>query len=834
MRLQRLAFRGLTRFKDPEPVRIDFDALGRGLIALVGRNGEGKTTVLEATAAALYGRFPTRPGSLYGYAHGEDAFIEAEFLNSEDRIKVRFQVDAQRRSIERYLYVNGETVTTGRAREFQEQVSARFGSLDLFLAAPFAAQNKEGNFLQQDRAARKDLFAEMLMLGPLQKMSDLARAHGAEDENALALVRATLADGRARAEQRPAIEHALAEAVAAVERAAGRLETAREEEASATATLERAKAHEPRVKALRDGLATARQAVTSARDAGQKAIAAARRAAEEAGGKESAAMQEAERRRKALALLDPGALEAAAKLRHTDARALLANRRESLGRVIDELPAVLAAESRLSALESALVALGDLERAEDAEDVANNAALATVDRLRGRTDMMKDAPCVPLPGRGGWVSQDLAERIQDGRKVDIEARDFVATCPFLKDARDAKQAIAAVSPDPAKVKAADDAREVWASVREAIHAPDDNVVLYDVRHWLEGELRVTRAVVAKRAAVSQAQSQLVAVDAEREALDGRLRTDLAEVATAKARKESEAQAIEDDLQLALLAAGTAVRDATTRLQEANAHAEASATAAAAQFTVASAALAEAEKDAPPPVAQAEVQKVAATAERQALERALRNEDANKAKAEADLGAVDAVIAGMKEQEEQEARFAQDVSDWGLLERTLGRNGVQALEIDAAGPEVSRLTNDLLLGCHSGRFSIAFETLREKSSAPGQFSEVFDVRVYDHGAERAVEALSGGEKVVVGEAVGLAISIFNARKNGVRWRTLFRDETAGALHPEDAHAYVDMLRRALNVGGFDQVLFVSHSPEVWQRADARLLVEGGRVTAEVPA
>jgi hypothetical protein len=41
----------------------------------------------------------------------------------------------------------------------------------------------------------------------------------------------------------------------------------------------------------------------------------------------------------------------------------------------------------------------------------------------------------------------------------------------------------------------------------------------------------------------------------------------------------------------------------------------------------------------------------------------------------------------------------------------------------------------------------------------------------------------------------------------------------------------MLRRALALGGFAQVIFVSHQPEVWERADSRLFVADGRVKPE---
>ena len=78
------------------------------------------------------------------------------------------------------------------------------------------------------------------------------------------------------------------------------------------------------------------------------------------------------------------------------------------------------------------------------------------------------------------------------------------------------------------------------------------------------------------------------------------------------------------------------------------------------------------------------------------------------------------------------------------------------------------------------------------------------------------------------ALGLGLAVFNARRSGVHWRTLFRDETAGALDPENAQHYVRMLRRALVAGGFANCLFVSHVPEVWEQADTVLHVGGGRI------
>jgi len=127
--------------------------------------------------------------------------------------------------------------------------------------------------------------------------------------------------------------------------------------------------------------------------------------------------------------------------------------------------------------------------------------------------------------------------------------------------------------------------------------------------------------------------------------------------------------------------------------------------------------------------------------------------------------------------------------------------------------------------------MTLETQREKKSEKGAYTEAFDVKIFDGAEQRQVEALSGGERVIVGEALGLALSIYNSRKSGIQYRTLWRDETSGALDPENAQGYIQMMRKAMATGGFEQLLFVAHQEAVWERADVRLVVEGGRIVPD---
>ena len=175
-----------------------------------------------------------------------------------------------------------------------------------------------------------------------------------------------------------------------------------------------------------------------------------------------------------------------------------------------------------------------------------------------------------------------------------------------------------------------------------------------------------------------------------------------------------------------------------------------------------------------------------------------------------------------------ARSEQE--DYSYLARVFGPDEIQLCEIQAAGPQVSILVNSLLEGCFDNKFEIRFRTQRPKADGKGMVDD-FDVEVRNKNLDRTclVDELSGGQFVLVNEAVNLGIAIYNMRQGeGIRYETLFRDETVGALDAANSKEYVHMLRRAMDLGGFHQVIFICHTPLVWELADQIIQVRDGSV------
>jgi exonuclease SbcC len=233
--------------------------------------------------------------------------------------------------------------------------------------------------------------------------------------------------------------------------------------------------------------------------------------------------------------------------------------------------------------------------------------------------------------------------------------------------------------------------------------------------------------------------------------------------------------------------------------------------------------------------RAAVRKDLAGAERELRTLQARKEDLISQKAQVEQARVQAAHNDerLRELEERSSTVRRERDDWDYLARVFGPDEIQLLEIQSAGPAVSGIVNDLLEGCLDNKFEIRFRTQRSKADGRG-FVDDFDVEVRNKLLDRAfsVDELSGGQFVLVNEALNLGIAMYNASKGeGVRYEMLFRDETIGALDSRNGVEYIRMLRRAMEVGGFCQIVFISHTASVWEMADRVVRLKDGRVELE---
>ena len=750
MRLNTLELRGATRFA--ETVSIDFDAIGPGLVALTGSNGQGKTTLMEAIPAALFRSFPSRSGNLNAHCQGRDAYIDLRFSMGDAAYRSLVKIDAEQGGQSAVLFNSDGSapLTSGKVTDYDAAVRARVAEPAIFLASVFSAQNGAGNFLDASKADRKGLFVRMLGLDHLQVLSDSAKLKARGTETAIATLNGKASGLRIAVEGRAAIESIVAHHQADL--------------VVADAEVARCDAELAEAKDRLAGLAAASDSLSDLM-AQQAAI-----------GQEITTL---------------GEQLGQARDKATELRTLLGNAETFLLRRAE----IEGAEADAATARASLVTVdADIARVEEAE------RRETI-MLRRRSEAQDGVR--KAEAEVARVTHDVAkyerelDRSQEtsGLLNQVPCGDTFPTCQFLTTAVAEREkishwsglakeaAVALTQANTSLAKAQEGAQGYLFDPAAGERLTRELAALRGNRTTLVNQIAQLEKVVTLRphldiaaAAVIERTGQIDEVEANAVQLGGAIVIKQAQVQDLQVKANAARQAQADRG-----AASMAVSGAETTLQEQRRKRDQIQTA----IGEASGKLAE------------------------------------LAKAVDDLAAIDVEIAGL----------LQEQADWTSLSKALGQNGVQALEIDAAGPEVSSLTNELLESCFGTRFTVSFETTRIK--ADGDTAETFDVRVIDNerGREGAVGSLSGGEKVILNEAISLALALFNARKSERKLETLFRDETAGALDPENAARYVLMLRRAMALGGFHQCLFIAHQPDVYESADTIIRVAGGKATVQ---
>ncbi|MCU6502012.1 hypothetical protein LPN04_29890 [Rugamonas sp. A1-17] len=181
-----------------------------------------------------------------------------------------------------------------------------------------------------------------------------------------------------------------------------------------------------------------------------------------------------------------------------------------------------------------------------------------------------------------------------------------------------------------------------------------------------------------------------------------------------------------------------------------------------------------------------------------------------------------VLNNMKEKSQetvaQASRLQDEIASWKLLEKCMGNDGLVALSIDDAGPEISLLCNELLADDVEGRFTVRLDTQRELST--GSMKETFDIMVFDGrgGKETPISLMSGGEQVWVNGCLTRAIALHISDTSAMDYKTLFTDEDDGAFDPARKRQFMQMKRKVLDRGRYEREYFISQTPEVWELAD----------------
>jgi exonuclease SbcC len=178
------------------------------------------------------------------------------------------------------------------------------------------------------------------------------------------------------------------------------------------------------------------------------------------------------------------------------------------------------------------------------------------------------------------------------------------------------------------------------------------------------------------------------------------------------------------------------------------------------------------------------------------------------------------LKGITKQREE---LGQLVGRLKLLDRAFGKDGVPALLIEQALPEIETRANELLDRLSGGNMSVRFDTqVAFKDKKREDMKETLDIIISDGAGRRDYELYSGGEAFRVNFAIRLALSELLAKRAGARLQTLVIDEGFGS---QDALGRQHLIE-AINLvkKDFAKVLVITHIDELKEVFPNRLEVE----------
>jgi len=172
---------------------------------------------------------------------------------------------------------------------------------------------------------------------------------------------------------------------------------------------------------------------------------------------------------------------------------------------------------------------------------------------------------------------------------------------------------------------------------------------------------------------------------------------------------------------------------------------------------------------------------------------------------------------------QREGFARLVGQYKQLERAFGKDGVPALLIEQALPEIESRANNLLDRLSEGNMSVRFATQAQfKDKKREDLKETLDILISDGAGTRDYELYSGGEAFRVNFAIRLALSELLAKRAGARLQTLVIDEGFGSQDAMGRQHLIEAINQVKQ--DFAKVIVITHIDELKDAFPNRIEVE----------
>lgn len=157
-----------------------------------------------------------------------------------------------------------------------------------------------------------------------------------------------------------------------------------------------------------------------------------------------------------------------------------------------------------------------------------------------------------------------------------------------------------------------------------------------------------------------------------------------------------------------------------------------------------------------------------------------------------------------------------------LEKAFGKDGIPALLIEQAVPEIEEQANEILQQLSNGSMSLRMNTQGTYKSKKDEVKETLEILISDPYGVREYEMFSGGEAFRINFSIRLALSRILAQRAGSRLQTLVIDEGFGSQDEDGRARLVEAITAVRD--DFEKILVITHLPELKDQFPARIEVE----------
>lgn len=782
MKILKLKLRGAIGIRKGlglQEIEIDFSQYQSGLIALTGRNGSGKTTIMENLHP--YRMMVSRDGSLHSHFYLKDSFRILEFEQDGDIYESKILIDSLTGGSEAYLLKNTHKgynpLNDGKLTTYDKAIEDLLGSPDLFFNSVFSGQKSKG-IAELKPADRRKLFYELLNLNIYEQYLEQAKAKAREQEIKLSEV-----EGEIKAlqqnqtaldvldDQRVELLNDQAKIISDISNLETRIDEIKKEISDLTVKVKLAEDKLSRNKEYQDKLVNIEKDIHSlAAQHNSKII-----------------------RLKSEIDDNNKLLERNKKLASPEAK-------EKVDQKLNEIKTL---KDKINGLNTGL-SLIQKQYADHQKDYS--AKLKSLGELEKKVNSLH-TEFYDYKSEAETRSNEI-KRYEESIKIIDEVpcdQETGSSCKFLINAYGNKKSLPGLKEALKKV-------DVGLSLKEAELVKAEKQLRTD-KQMIDEQFNLKDQELRELIKVNETEIEAVNKNLAELTKDNweKLNEDLKEAGNNINLLSEKIKSTESLIDQAVDDFNRSVESLKAQANELSSKIDNN--------------------------IDLEIRSLEQSRDMKAdsldkLSRELKTSQDLHSSYERQIAALDKEIETIKQNEERIAKLNEtkkgiesEIKDWSFLVKSFDKTGIPVLKLENSGIEITSVANELL-SIFENKFRIVFETTKLKADKKS-YKESFDINVIqsratsrdvDEGENVLIEVpveiknCSGGQQVWLETAIQLAISLV-VRNQGRNIETAFLDEKDGALDLENAYSYIEMLRRAHQLSGVHNTFIITHRPEL---------------------